>query len=62
MQFVVHALQDYDAMRRLQAYQLSIDICCLRPRSAVNPPTAAAAVDRWDRQTDDWTEGHPTVT
>jgi len=26
--------------------------------SAANPPAAAAAVDRWDRQTD----GHPTVS
>ena len=23
--------------------------------SAANPPAAAAAVDRWDRQTDGWT-------
>jgi len=36
------------------AYRLSIDICCRRSRcSAANQPhAAAAAVDRWDRQTD----------
>jgi len=34
------------------AYQLSIDICCRRSRSVANLPTAAAAVDRRDRQTD----------
>ena len=28
-----------------------------RPRSAANPPHAAAAVDRRDR----WADGHPTV-
>ena len=32
--------------------QLSIGICCRRPRSATNPPATAAAVDRRDRQTD----------
>ena len=32
--------------------QLSIDICCPRPRSSANQPHAAAAVDRRDRQTD----------
>ena len=31
--------------------QLSIDICCPRLTSAANPPSAAAAVDRRDRQT-----------
>jgi len=33
---------------------LSIDISCLQGegRSAANPTHAAAAVDRWDRQTD----------
>jgi len=36
--------------------QLSIDICCLT--SAANPPAAAAAVDRRDRQT----YGHSTLT
>jgi len=33
-------------------YQLSIDVCCRRPRSASNAPTRTAAVDRRDRQTD----------
>jgi len=46
---------------RRTSYRL-ISAARARPRSAVNPPTAAAAVDRRDRQTDDWTEGHPTVT
>jgi len=32
--------------------QLSSDICCPRPTPTVNPPAAAAAVDRRDRQTD----------
>jgi len=41
--------------------QLSIDICCRRPTSAANPPVAAAAVDRWDRQTDKWTDRHSVV-
>jgi len=40
--------------RRLQ---LSIDICCRRPRSAANQPHAAAAVDRRDSRTD----GHQTL-
>ena len=31
--------------------QLSVDICCPRPTSAANPPSAVAAVDRWDRRT-----------
>jgi len=31
--------------------QLSVDICCPRPTSAANPPSALAAVDRWDRRT-----------
>ena len=31
--------------------QQSIDICCPRLTSAANPPAAAAAVDRRDRQT-----------
>jgi len=35
--------------------QLSIDICCVRPTSAANPPTAAVAVDQWGGQMD----GHP---
>ena len=34
------------------AYQLSVDICCRRQRSAANQPHASAAVDRRDRQTD----------
>jgi len=46
------ALNTFAAKRGLQACQLSIDICCRRPRSAANPPADAAAVDRWDRQTD----------
>jgi len=41
--------------------QLSIDICCPRPSSAANPPAAAAAVDRRDRQTDRRTDRHSTV-
>jgi len=45
-------LPAYAAERRLQAYRLSIDICCRRPRSAANQPNAAAAVDRRHRQTD----------
>jgi len=28
---------------------------------AANPPHAAAAVDRWDRQTDRQSDGHRTV-
>ena len=32
--------------------RLSIDICLPRPTAAANTPTAAAAIDRWDRQTD----------
>jgi len=31
-------------------------------RWATNPPASVAAVDRWDRQTDGRTDGHPTVT
>ena len=42
------------AERRLQ---ISIDICCRRPRSAANPSAVAAAVNRWDRQTDRQTDG-----
>jgi len=38
-------------LRSSSNYQ-SIDVCCPRPTSAANPPTAAAAVDRRDRQTD----------
>jgi len=40
--------------RRLQlgAQHVSIDICCRRRRSAANLPSAVAADDRWDRQTD----------
>ena len=34
------------------AYQLSIGICCRRPRSAANQPHVVVAVDRPDRQTD----------
>jgi len=55
-------LPAYAAERRLQAYRLSIDICCRRPRSAANQPNAAAAVDRRHRQTDGRTDGHRTVT
>jgi len=32
--------------------QLLIDICCPCSSSAANPPAAAVAVHRWDRQTD----------
>ena len=38
-------------LRSCAAYQISIDICCRRPRSAANQPHAAAAVDRRNRQT-----------
>jgi len=38
-------------LRSSSNYQ-SIDVCCPRPTSAANPPAAAAAVDRRDRQTD----------
>jgi len=31
--------------------QVLIGICCQRPTSAANPPAAAAAVDRWNRET-----------
>jgi len=41
--------------------QLSIDIRCPRPSSAANPPAAAAAVDRRDRQADRRTDRHSTV-
>ena len=35
------------------AVQQSMDVCCLPAGpTAANPPHAAAAVDRWDRQTD----------
>jgi len=37
---------------RRQRLQLSIDISCRRPRSAANPPHAAAVIDRRDGQTD----------
>ena len=30
--------------------QLPMDVCCLRPSSAANPPHVAAAVNRWDKQ------------
>ena len=40
---------------------LSINIFRLR-RSATNPQHAAAAVDRWDRQTDGRTDGCSTVS
>ena len=40
--------------------QLSVYIVP-RPTSAANPPAAAAAVDRRDRQTDGRTDGHATV-
>jgi len=30
-------------------------------RSAANSRTAVAAVDQWDRQTERWTDGRPTV-
>jgi len=43
------------------AYQLSIDICCRRPRSAANQPHAASAVDR-HRETDGYGMRDPTVT
>jgi len=39
--------------------QLSIDVCCPRPTSAANPPAAAAAVDRRDRQTNRRTDTRP---
>jgi len=35
----------------------AIDTCCPRPTSAANPPVAAAAVNRRDRQTDRRTNG-----
>jgi len=38
----------------------SISLACGHP--AANPPQAAAVVDRWDKQTDRRTDGHPTVT
>ena len=31
-------------------------------RSAANPTTAVAAVDRWDRHTDGWTDARPLHT
>jgi len=42
---------------RRRRLQLSIDISCRRPRSAANPPHAAAVIDRRDRQTDRRTDG-----
>jgi len=48
-----------DAKRGLQACQLSVDICCRRPRSAANPRAAAAAIDRLDRHTDGRTDTRP---
>jgi len=35
--------------------------CCPRPTSAANPPAAAAVVDRRDRQTEEWSDGHSIV-
>ena len=35
----------------------AIDTCCPRPTSAANPPVAAAAVNRRDRETDRRTNG-----
>ena len=42
---------------RRRRLQLSIDISCRRPRSAANPPHAAAVIDRRDRQTHRQTGG-----
>ena len=42
----------FTRLSRHAAAQLSINISCPRPTSAANPPAAAAAVDRRDRQTD----------
>ena len=42
---------------------IAIDRYLLRAgRSLANPPHAAAAVERWDRQTDRRPDGHSTVT
>jgi len=47
------------AARRAAGRQpMSIDISCPAGPTAANPPHAAAAVGRWNRQTD----GHRTVT
>ena len=45
--------------RGLQAYQLSIDICCKRSCSAANQPNAAVVVNRRDRWTDGRTDTRP---
>jgi len=39
------------AAKRGRLQQISIDICCRRPRSATSQPRAAATVDRRDRRT-----------
>ena len=49
--------------RLLQARRAAIDRHLLSARrSAANPPQAAAATDRWDRQTDGRTDGRATVS
>jgi len=57
----------FAAERGQQAYQLSIDVCCRRPRSAANPPHADAAVNRrtdgrTGEQTDERTDTRPLHT
>jgi len=48
--FHCHIVKKTPAARRPKLTKLTI--CCRRRSSAAHPPIAAAAVDRWDRQTD----------
>jgi len=52
-------LPAFAAEHGLQAYCLSIKICCTCPHSAANQPYATAL---WIDETDKQTDGQPTIT
>jgi len=56
-------LPAFAAERRAAVLPAAVDRYFLHAeRPAANPPHAASAVDRSDRQTDRQTDGHATVT